>query len=54
MNSLLVLGLCIYQVALNLVAGVYLPYVLAGVSLLNVGERDCHRAEDTNAQPLGS
>lgn len=51
MNSLLVLGLCIYQVALNLVAGIY---VLAGVSLLNEGERDCHRAEDTNAQPLGS
>lgn len=39
------LGFC--QAALNLAAGVYLLYVLAGVSLLNEGEQDCHHPEDS-------
>lgn len=46
------LGFCICQAALNLAAGVYLLYVLAGVSLLNEGEQDCHHPEDSTAQPL--
>lgn len=37
-------GFC--RAALNLAAGVYLPNVLAGVSLLNEGEQDCHHPED--------
>ena len=42
------------QAALNLETAVYLLYVLAGVSLLNEGEQDCHRPEDSAAQPLRS
>ena len=48
------LGLSISQAALNLAAGVYLPHVLAGVSLLNEGEQDCHHPEDSTTERLRS
>lgn len=52
-NNLPSSSFCICQAALNLASGVYLLYVLAGVSLLNEGEQDCQHPEDGAAQPPG-